>query len=161
MSIAVYAGSFDPITAGHLSVVRQAARLFSHVRLLVAVNPEKSGLFDADERQALIAQAIAAMPNVSVGATTGFVVQYAREIAATFLVRGIRGASDAGFETDLAQQNRVLAPEITTILLPASAELAQVSSSGLKERARRGEPLSPFCPPAVAEALRRRLGATP
>jgi pantetheine-phosphate adenylyltransferase len=157
MSIAVYAGSFDPITAGHLSIVRQAARLFSHVRVLVAVNPKKQGLFTSEERQALIEQVLAHMPNVTVGATEGYVVHYARDIAATFLVRGIRGASDAGFETDLAHQNRELAPEITTILLPAEAELAQVSSSGLKERARRGEPLEPFCPAAVAEALRARL----
>lgn len=160
MSIAIYAGSFDPITRGHLSVLRHAARLFAHVRVLVAVNPQKGGLFEPEERVALIREVTAAMPNVTVDRTDGLVVEYARETSATFLVRGIRGASDAGFETDLAQANRQLAPEISTVLLPAEQSLARVSSSDLKDRAARGEPLEPFCPPIVAARLRERLAAS-
>lgn len=157
MSIAIYAGSFDPITLGHLSVLRQAARLFAHLRVLVAHNPAKDYLFDVDARVALVRQLVAAMPNVTVDATEGLVVDYARDIAASFLVRGVRGASDAQFETELAQANRALAPGLTTILLPADAELAEVSSSALKRRARRGESLAAYCPPPVAAALHARL----
>ncbi len=157
MAIAVYAGSFDPMTSGHLSVLRQAARLFGHVRLLVAHNPDKRGLFGPEERVEMLHEVTHHMPNVSVDCTTGYVVHYAREIAATFLVRGIRGASDAEFETALAQTNRGLAPEITTILLPAEAEVERVSSSGLKARARKGEDVSPWCPAPVARRLLAKL----
>ncbi len=159
MAIAVYAGSFDPITLGHVSVLRQAASLFGHVRVLVAHNPEKTYLFVPDERVEMVREVVSAMPNVSVDCVEGLVVEYARNIAARFLVRGVRGASDAGFETELAQANRVLAPEITTILLPAEQDVAEVSSSGLKALAARGESLEGFCPPSVARHLRARLGA--
>ncbi len=93
MSIAVYPGSFDPVTLGHLSVIRQAARLYPHVVVLVAINPEKRGLFSIEERVLLVRDSVKRFPNVSVDATEGLVVDYAREIGATVLVRGLRGAS--------------------------------------------------------------------
>lgn len=157
MSIAVYAGSFDPITAGHLSVIRQAARLFSHVRILVAVNPLKQGLFGTPERVEMIGDLVARMPQVSVDSTDRLVVEYARDVGASYLVRGIRGASDATFETELAQANRALAPELATVLLPAEPRLSSLSSSGLKQRVLAGEDVSAECPPEVARRLRRRL----
>ncbi|MBZ4329980.1 pantetheine-phosphate adenylyltransferase [Corallococcus interemptor] len=157
MSIALYAGSFDPVTAGHLSVVRQAARLFSHVVVVVAVNPNKRTLLTAEERMALIREAVAKHPNVSVTSTEGLIVELAREIGASVLLRGVRGATDAQFETELAQMNRALAPELSTLFLPAEAHLAEVSSSALKERLTRGEDVSAYCPPAVAAKLRERL----
>ena len=161
MTIAVYAGSFDPVTAGHLSVVRQAARLFGHVVVVVAVNPHKHYLLGAEERVALLREAVALHPNVTVATTEGLVVEFARAIGASVLLRGVRGATDAQFETELAQSNRALAPEISTLFLPAEAHLAQVSSSGLKERIARGEDVSAFCPPAVAARLRERLQPSP
>ncbi|WP_375757652.1 pantetheine-phosphate adenylyltransferase [Corallococcus exercitus] len=157
MTIALYAGSFDPVTAGHLSVVRQAARLFSHVVVVVAVNPNKRTLLTAEERMALIREAVARHPNVSVTFTEGLIVELAREIGASVLLRGVRGATDAQFETELAQMNRALAPELSTLFLPAEAHLAEVSSSALKERLTRGEDVSAYCPPAVAAKLRERL----
>ncbi|NMO13748.1 pantetheine-phosphate adenylyltransferase [Pyxidicoccus fallax] len=157
MTIAVYAGSFDPVTAGHLSVVRQAARLFSHVVIIVAVNPNKQYLLSTDERMGLLREAVRKHPNVTVAATEGLIVDYARDIGASVLLRGVRGATDAQFETELARNNRVLAPELSTLFLPAEAHLAEVSSSGLKERVARGEDVSAFCPPAVAAKLRERL----
>lgn len=157
MSIAVYAGTFDPITSGHLSVLRQAARIFAHVRVLVAVNPDKNTLFDVDERVGMIREVVAAMPQVSVDATEGLVVEYAAEIGATTLVRGIRGSSDATFETELAQQNRELAPEISTVLLPAEPALAAVSSSSLKEQVRLGHEVVD-CPPLVLARVKEKLG---
>ncbi len=157
MTIAVYAGSFDPVTAGHLSVVRQAARLFGHVVVVVAVNPNKRSLLRADERMALVREAVRRHPNVTVAHTEGLIVDFAREIGASVLLRGVRGATDAQFETALAQNNRALAPELATLFLPAEAHLAEVSSSGLKERVARGEDVSAFCPPAVAAKLKERL----
>jgi pantetheine-phosphate adenylyltransferase len=159
MSIAVYAGTFDPVTLGHLSVLRQAARIFSHVRMLVAVNPDKHTLFSLEERVSMIRELTAAIPNVSVDGCTGLVVDYAREIGASFLVRGVRGATDAHYETDLAQQNRELAPDVLTVLLPAEPKLSEVSSSDLKRRAERGESLEGLCPAPVIARLSRRLGA--
>ncbi len=161
MTIAIYAGSFDPVTAGHLSVVRQAARLFGHVVVVVAVHPNKQYLLSADERVALLREAVALHPNVTVARTEGLVVEFARAIGASVLLRGVRGATDAQFETELAQTNRALAPELSTLFLPAEAHLAQVSSSGLKERIARGEDVSAFCPPAVAARLRERLQPSP
>ena len=154
--IAVYAGTFDPVTEGHLSVVRQAVRLFAHVRVLVAVHPNKTPLFSGDERVAMIREAVAPMPTVSVAWTSSLVIEHARTIGATHLVRGLRDAADAAWETELARQNREIAPEIGTIMLPAEPHLAAVSSSELKARATRGESLEPWCPPHVAAQLRVR-----
>ena len=161
MTIALYAGSFDPVTAGHLSVIRQAARLFGHVVVVVAVNPGKRYLLTAEERVALVREAVALHPNVTVASTEGLIVDFARAIGASVLLRGVRGATDAQFETELAQTNRALAPELSTLFLPAEAHLAEVSSSGLKERLARGEDVSTFCPPAVAAKLRERLQHAP
>lgn len=157
MTIAVYAGTFDPMTYGHLSVVRQAVRLFAHVRVLVAVHPKKEPLFSLAERIELARAALGPMPTVSVDGTEGLVVEYAQSIGATVLVRGLRGAGDAVYETELAQTNRELAPEIATVMLPAEPRLSMVSSSELKARAARGQPLGAFCPPVVAERLRHKL----
>jgi pantetheine-phosphate adenylyltransferase len=160
MSIAVYAGSFDPVTAGHLSVIRQAARLFGHVVVVVAINPEKRTLLGVAERVELLREVVAHHPNVSVASTEGLIVEYARAIGASVLLRGVRGATDAQFETTLAQTNRALAPDLSTLFLPAEAHLAEVSSSRLKEKLARGEDVSDFCPPAVAAKLRQRLSPT-
>ncbi len=154
--IAVYAGTFDPFTTGHLSVVAQAASIFSFVRVLVAVNPDKQCWFTPDERVALIDELVRPMPNVSVDATAGLVVEYARSIGARFLVRGIRGATDADFETALAQQNRAIAPEVQTVLLPAEPALSSLSSSSLKDRVRAGQSVDGLCPPHIARALLER-----
>ncbi|MBJ6761728.1 pantetheine-phosphate adenylyltransferase [Myxococcaceae bacterium JPH2] len=160
MTIALYAGSFDPVTAGHLSVIRQAVRLFAHVVVVVAVNPAKHTLLSAEERVALVREAVTLHPNVSVMHTEGLIVDLARAMGATVLLRGVRGATDAQFETELAQHNRALAPELSTLFLPAEAHLAEVSSSALKARLARGEDVSPHCPPAVLAKLRERLAAT-
>jgi pantetheine-phosphate adenylyltransferase len=161
MTIAVYAGSFDPVTAGHLSVIRQAARLFGHVVVVVAINPEKHTLLSVSERVELLREVVAPHPNVTVASTEGLIVDYARAIGASVLLRGVRGATDAQFETTLAQANRALAPDLSTLFLPAESHLAEVSSSRLKEKLARGEDVSDFCPPAVAAKLRQRLSPHP
>ena len=126
MSIAVYAGTFDPVTAGHLSVIRQAARLFAHVVVVVAVNPDKRTLLLPEERLRLLREVVALHPNVSCQSTPGLVVDFARAIGASVLLRGVRGATDAQFETELARLNKQVAPELSTLFIPAEAHLAEV-----------------------------------
>lgn len=157
MTIAIYAGTFDPLTLGHLSVVKEAVRLFAHVRVLVAVHPTKAPIFSLDERVAIAREVVGAMPTVSCDGTSGMVVDYARAIGATVLVRGLRGEADAAYETRLAQTNRGLGPEILTVMLPADPALSMVSSTELKRRARAGESLDAYCPPVVAARLLARL----
>lgn len=157
MNIAVYAGSFDPVTSGHLSVIHAAARLFPHLRVLLAVNPNKQTLLTRDERLTLLRELTGRYPNVTVNFTEGLVALYARSIGASVLVRGVRGATDAQFETELAHENQRIAPELATVFVPAQAELSDVSSTALKERIRRGEDVSAFCPAPVERLLRSRL----
>jgi len=156
---AVYAGTFDPPTRGHLSVVERAAALFDEVLVLVAVNPTKQPLFSAAERVDLLAVTTAHLPNVRCAHSDALVVDWARRHQARFLVRGVRGATDADYEAALAHANRALAPEIVTVFLPADAELSAVSSSLLKRMAALGQDLAPYCCPEVAARLRRRLDA--
>lgn len=161
MALAIYAGTFDPLTEGHISVVRQAALLFGHVIVLVADNPGKKTLFTADERVELAKAALQSLPTVSVASTRGMVVDYAKQVAAQFLVRGVRGATDAQFEAELARVNKKLAPAIQTVFFPAEDSLEAVSSSRLKEMARRGESLAGICPPVIAERLAAKLASLP
>ena len=155
--IAIYAGSFDPLTTGHLSVIRRAVSLFDHVRVLIGQNPNKTPLLSLDERLAHVRSAVAAMPTVSVDATDGLVVDYATSIGARILVRGIRNAEDAESETRLAQLNCGLAPGIETVLLAASPQLGDVSSSALKEKIRHGEDVSRYCLPGTDTLLATRM----
>ena len=161
MKHAVYAGTFDPVTAGHLSVVERAAPLFDRMTVLVAVNPAKASLFSVPERVEILREALAPWPQATADATEELVINWARANGARWLVRGLRGASDSEMETSLAHVNHELASEITTILVPARPDLAIVSSSMLKQLARGGADLTRFCPPAVARRMVERLGRKP
>ena len=134
MTTAVYAGTFDPFTYGHMSVVTQACRIFSHVRILVAVNEGKKPLLDKDMRVDVVRSYVSKMPNVTVDFDEGLVAKYAEQVGATFLVRGVRNLTDAGAELLLAEQNKKIAPHIQTVLLPADPALSDVSSSAVKRR---------------------------
>ena len=157
MRIGVYAGVFDPITAGHLSVIERAARLFDELFVLVAVNASKSTLFTQKERLEMILDATGGLPNVRVAGTEGYVVHFAREHQAKFLVRGLRGVSDIEYETTIANANLELALEIATIFIPAQPDLSEVSSSRLKDLAKSGACISPFCTKMVSDRLLERL----
>lgn len=160
MRVAIYAGTFDPITLGHLSVIERSAQLFDRLLVVVAVNPDKNPLFSAEERVQLIEHVTACWPNVSCLSTQGYVVELARAHGARYLVRGVRGSTDVESEITLANLNRRLAPEVETVFIPAQSHLAEVSSSKLKELARTGTELSDLCPPEVSARLRERLGVT-
>ena len=159
--VAVYAGSFDPVTLGHVSVIERAAPLFDRLLALVASNPSKEALFSPEERRQMLADATAHLPTVECCAAEGLVVEFARSLGARILVRGVRSATDAEVEIALALANHALAPEIETVFVPARADLAMVSSSRLKELAREGADLSGLCPLPVARRLRSRLGRAP
>ncbi len=151
--IAVYAGTFDPPTLGHLDVVERAARMMDAVHVLVAVNPNKSPMFDVETRLAMWRDMLATVPTAHVSFTSGYVVAYATEIGADWLVRGVRGATDAEAEAELALANHRIAPQVETIWIPAREELAEVSSTELKRRAASGEDISKYASPMVAAAL--------
>jgi pantetheine-phosphate adenylyltransferase len=157
MRIAVYAGTFDPITHGHLSVIERAAPLFEELIVLIAVNPDKQPLFDVNERLEMIREATAHLPSITVDATPRYVVVYAREHGAGYLIRGVRGATDTEYEITLAAANRELAPEVTTMFLPADPGLSEVSSSRLKALALAGADISTLCPAGVQRRLRARF----
>lgn len=153
LRIAVYAGTFDPPTFGHLSVIERAHALFDRLWIVVAQNPQKLPLFPADDRVALLREMLRALPQAGVVHTSGYVVELARELGARYLVRGVRGATDIEGEIALAQLNHQLAPEIETVFVPAHTGLAEVSSSRLKQLAREGADLSRYCSPSVQARL--------
>ena len=159
MRRAIYPGSFDPITHGHLDVVRRALDVFEEVVVAVLVNPRKSPLLDADERLATIREAVAeTMPTeagyVRVEAFDGLTVDFARRVDARFVVRGLRAVSDFESELQMAHTNRKLAPEVDTVFFMTALEHAYLSSSLVKEIAAFGGDVSRMVPPAAA----RRLG---
>jgi len=156
MTKAIYAGSFDPFTFGHLSVALNAARLFDELVILVAVNPNKKCLFSPKERVELI-KAVVAGENITVDSTKGYVVQYARANKASYLVRGIRDSTDAQSELMIAELSAALAPEVQTVFLPANQSLAKVSSSNLKKLYADGKDIRMYCAPEVIEALKNKV----
>jgi pantetheine-phosphate adenylyltransferase len=156
MRIAVYAGSFDPVTNGHLSILDEAVRLFERILVVVAVNPAKATLFSEAERVGLLREATTRYPNVTCASTSGLIVDFARSEGATWLLRGIRGSIDSEYEMALAQINQALAPDISTLFLLARHDVAVVSSSFLKELARCSADMTPYCPPPVERALKER-----
>jgi pantetheine-phosphate adenylyltransferase len=158
MRLAVYAGTFDPVTLGHLSVVERGAALFDQLFVLVAVNPSKRPLFSAEERVEMLRDACARYVNVECAYTPGYVVDFARARGVRYLIRGVRSSTDVEGEIALANLNRELAPEIETVFVPAHPELSEVSSSRLKELARSGGDVLRYCPPEVALRLRERAG---
>ncbi|HEU0244985.1 MAG TPA: pantetheine-phosphate adenylyltransferase [Candidatus Limnocylindrales bacterium] len=161
MRIAVYPGSFDPITNGHLDVVQRAARVFDRVVVAVLANPRKSPLLDADERVAIIRAVLAADPElagrVEVQAFDGLTVTFCHRVGAGFLVRGLRAIADFETELQLAHNNHQLAPDVDTVFFMTSLEHSYVSSSLVKEIAQFGGDVTSMLPDAAADALREAL----
>ena len=154
---AVCPGSFDPITLGHVDVVRRAAAMFDEVVVAVAVNPNKEGLFTVDERRELIAGAVGDLGNVSTAAFSGLLVDWCAEQGIGIIVKGLRSDSDYAYELPMAQMNRHLTG-VDTVFLTADPAHTFVSSSLVKEVARGGGDVSAFLTSEVLEALRARLG---
>ena len=156
--IAVYPGSFDPFTNGHLDVARRAARLFDRLVVGIYATPEKNLMFDMNERVALAQVAVASMPNVEVRSYRGLTVEFARTAGAQVIVRGLRVSADFEFEFDLAMMTHKLSPDLEMLCLMASPQYQFLSASLLKEVARLGGNVEDWVPPGVAEAVKRKVG---
>ena len=154
---AIYPGSFDPLTNGHLDVIQRAARLFDRVVVAVASNESKHPLFTKDERVALVKKAVTRLPNVEVDAFDGLLVEYVAAKQAQVIVRGLRAVSDFEFEFQLALMNRKLDENIETIFMMPKATYTFLSSRIVKEIARLGGDVNLFVPPNVQVALRKKL----
>ena len=156
MKRAIYAGSFDPVTNGHLDVIERAAKLCDEVIVAVAFNPEKHGLFTPEERVALLNSVVSGLPNVRVTAFHGLLVEFAQKENAAAVIRGIRAVSDFEFEFQMALMNRRLSPRLETLFLMPKEEYSYVSSRLVKEVASLGGDVRHFVPAIVADALRER-----
>ena len=164
MRVAVYPGSFDPVTLGHLDILERATLIFDRVIMAVLDNPGKTPLFSTDERVALLRESLADQPRheqVEVGTFTGLTVDYAREVGATAIVRGLRAVSDFENEFQMALMNRRLAPQVHTVFLMTAFSNVFVSSSLIKEVFRYGGRIDDFVPPVCAQAMRRKFGHEP
>ncbi len=158
MVTAVYPGSFDPVTVGHVDVVNRASALFDKVIVAVYGASSKDMLFDADERVDLFRGAVRDIHNVEVTKFEGLVVRFAKEVGAKVIVRGLRSGSDFEYEFDMAFMNRRLDPELDMVCFMTSQDYMFVSSSLLKEVARLGGDISAMMPPHVAEAVNSKFG---
>ena len=153
--IAVFPGSFDPVTRGHLDVIGRAAEIFDRLVVGVVGNPGKRPLLPAEDRVALIAREVRRLRNVEVRAFEGLAVHLAGEVGAGWIVRGLRSASDAAFELPMALSNRLCGRRrVETVLLPTRPELQFISSRLVREIAAEGGELDPFVTPSVARKLR-------
>lgn len=160
MRVAVYAGTFDPVTNGHWSVIERAARIFDRLFVVVAVNPAKRPLFSLEERVEMIREQLGELPQVECESTEDLVVHFARRVGAGYLVRGVRSSTDVESEIELAELNHALAPDVTTVFIPAEPGLSELSSSRIKELVRAGQDVSRYCAPGVSRKLEERLRST-
>lgn len=154
---AIYPGTFDPMTNGHLDLVTRAANMFDHVILAIAASPSKKPMFSLEERVALATQVTAHLPNVEVLGFSELMAHFAQHQNANILVRGLRAVSDFEYEMQLANMNRHLMPTLESVFLMPSKEWSFISSSLVKEIARHGGDIAPFVPEIIAQALSEKL----
>lgn len=162
MRIALYSGSFDPMTLGHRDILRQAMALFDRVTVAIGIHPGKVPLFDFDERARMIREETEGLVassgcEVRVIAFEGLVVAAAKREGASALVRGLRDGTDLDYEMQMAGMNGTLEPGIVTLFLPSSPSVRPITATLVRQIAAMGGDVSPFVPPGVAKALRERL----
>ncbi|HIE16854.1 MAG TPA: pantetheine-phosphate adenylyltransferase [Dehalococcoidia bacterium] len=159
MTTAIYPGSFDPITHGHLDIIKRASAMFEEVIVGVYDRPEKQLLFTTEERVQMARQAVAHLGNVQAQSYSGLTVDFAKQVGAKVMVRGLRMSSDFEREFEMAMMNKKLAPDIELVCLMASLEFQFLSSSLLKEVAQLGGCLQNMVPDHVADALRKKFAS--
>lgn len=159
MTVALYPGTFDPVTNGHVDIVTRSASLFDQLVIGIYQSPPKRLLFTLEERVDLMTRAVASLPNVKVMPYTGLTIAFARSLGAQAIVRGLRMSSDFEREFEMALMNKKLAPDLELVCLMASLEYQFLSSTLLKEVAELDSELREFVPPHVAAALRRKFHA--
>ena len=157
MKKAIYPGSFDPVTLGHLDIIERSAHMMDHLIVGVLQNNSKTPLFSVEERVNILEKATKDMENVEIKAFKGLSVNFARENHAQVIVRGLRAVTDFEFELQMAQTNRVLAPDIDTVFLTTSLEYAYLSSTIMKEVAGYDGDLSKFAPSEITEAVKKKM----
>jgi len=157
LSIAIYPGSFDPITNGHLDIATRAAKIFEKLIIGVFDTPNKPILFTTEERVELIRQTIADLPNIEVQSFSGLTVDFAKRVKAKAMVRGLRMSADFEREFDMAMMNKKLSPELELVCLMPRVEYQFLSSSLLKEAASLGGDIEDLVPKHVASALRKKF----
>ena len=155
--IALFPASFDPVTNGHLDIARRALRLFDEVVLAVAMNVAKSGTFSLEDRLEMLKCVVSEERDLRVTAFEGLTVDYAREIGAVAIIRGVRAMSDFEYEFEMALMNKHLYADVETLFMMPSQEYLYVSSSRLKELTQFGREVDEFVPPIVAKRLRERF----
>src|SRR6185436_13863463 len=155
--IAIYPGSFDPLTKGHEDLIRRSLSLADRVVVAVAVNSSKQPLFPVAERLALLQAAVGDEPRVAFESFDGLLAEFAKKVGASIVVRGLRAVSDFEYEFQMALMNRQLHPSLETVFLVPAVDLTYLSSSLVREVARFGGDVSPLVHPAVAKALARRF----
>lgn len=155
--IAVYPGTFDPVTNGHVDIIKRASKIFGRVIVAVAQHPEKSVLFTVEERVAMLRAAVQGIPNVTVDRFEGLVVDYVRRVGANVVVRGLRMLSDFEYEFQMALTNRRLAPEVETLFMMTGESYSYISSKLIKEVAPLGAELQGFVPEKARALLREKF----
>ncbi|MBR4790280.1 MAG: pantetheine-phosphate adenylyltransferase [Treponema sp.] len=155
---AVFPGSFDPPTNGHLDIIQRASKLFDDVDVLISVNPNKNYMFTEQERLEMLKELLKNYKNVQIHVWEGLIVNYAKEVGAKVLIRGIRSSNDFSYEFELAHMNQNLNPQIETMFLPSKEKWGVVKSSSIKELALFGGDISRMVPPLVVDALKKKLG---
>lgn len=158
MSIAVYPGSFDPVTLGHFDIIKRAAQIFDHLVIGVLNNSDKkTPLFSLDERVIMLKEAVKDIPNVSVESFDGLLVDFVKSRHSNVIIRGLRALADFDIELQMAQSNRMVAPDIDTLFLSTSLDYAFLSSSIVKEYAKYGVDVKDFVPGNVLPRLKEKL----
>lgn len=159
MAVAVFPGTFDPPTYGHLNIIKRASSLFDRIDVVVSINPDKKTLFTDDERMELLEKLTASIPNVSVHKWTGLVVDYCKKAGSKVLLRGIRNSLDFSYEFDLSLVNHSLNSEVETLFLPTEQKYFLIRSSSIKELARFNGDISEMVPECVEKALREKYNS--
>ena len=157
MKIAIYPGSFDPITTGHLNIIERARTIFGRLHVVVAINKGKHCLFSSEERVQMLEELTSQWDNVRVSTWDTLIVDYAKGHEASVLVRGVRNIGDFSYEFDLALLNRGLDSKVETVFIPTDPKYFVLSSSSIKELAHFGGDISTMVPPLVAEALAKKF----
>ena len=154
MKVALYPGSFDPITNGHMDVLKRAVSIFDKVIVLVAINPDKKGRFSIEDRVEMIKEAVSEFPNVEVDSYKGLTVRYAKDHGATHLIRGLRAVTDFEYEYQLASANALADNSIDMVFFMSRGETSNLTSSTIMELAKNGVDVSHLVPPSVLQRIK-------